>query len=325
MSAAASASAAPARAALDLDARLEELFARAGCHGWLCAQSLDGTQEYALRGNEPVIAASVFKVPVAMAAESAFATGLLDPRTRVLLRGGEHTPGPVGMSLYSDDVEASLRDLCVSMLTISDNVATDALLAAIGIEAVNTFTAGLGLADTVVESDLVTLIDSIGQAAGFEGWNAMSARSAQPWSPEESARVAAAIRSCDALDAPRTNRTTARESATLLRLIWTDQAGPAAACARVRWIMARQLTKHRLASGFAPPARVAAKSGSLIQRVRNEVGVVQFPDGRGYSLAVFTRTGLDGRDGTDSTVNPAIGAAAAMVVDALSQAPESTG
>lgn len=265
-----------------------------------------------------MVTGSVIKVPMALAAESAFAAGSLDPRTRVLMRGGEHTPGGVGISLFSDDVEASLRDLCVAMLTISDNVATDAVLAAVGIEAVNELTARLGLVGTVIESDLATLVDSIGQEAGFAGWNEFNAWwTEQPRPPEELARAAAAVRGCAALDAPRTNRTTARESATLLRLIWTDQAGPATACTRVRWMMARQLTKNRLASGFAPPARVAAKSGGLIQRVRNEIGVVQFPDGRDYSVAVFTRTGMDERNGTDAAVNAAIGAAAALAVGAL--------
>lgn len=265
-------------------------------------QSIDGLQEHGLRAQEPVVAASVFKLPVALAAETAFVEGVLDPQTRVLLRGGEHTSGPVGISLYSDDVEASLRDLCVAMMTISDNVVTDAVLAAVGIAAVNALTTRLGLSGTVVEADLRTLVDSIGQDAGFAGWDAMSSWFDQPHPLEET---------------ERTNRTTAREAATLLRLIWTDQAGPAAACARVRWMMARLLTKNRLASGFAPPVRVAAKSGGLIQAVRNEVGVVQFPDGRSYALGVFTRTGLNGRSGADASVNAAIGAAAAVVVEAL--------
>ncbi len=30
---------------------------------------------------------------------------------------------------------------------------------------------------------------------------------------------------------------------TLLRAIWADEAGPAEACARVRWLMSRQLTR----------------------------------------------------------------------------------
>jgi beta-lactamase class A len=37
----------------------------------------------------------------------------------------------------------------------------------------------------------------------------------------------------------------------------------------------QQLTKHRLAAGFPPPARVHAKSGSLVGVVRNEIGVIE--------------------------------------------------
>jgi beta-lactamase class A len=37
-------------------------------------------------------------------------------------------------------------------------------------------------------------------------------------------------------------RTTAREMATLLRLIWRDEASPAQACAQVRQLMARPVT-----------------------------------------------------------------------------------
>lgn len=106
--------------------------------------------------------------------------------------------------------------------------------------------------------------------------------------------------------------------ATLLRLIWTDAAGPAAACARVRKLMAAQLTKHRLASGFRSPVRVAAKTGGFIQVVRNDVGVITYPDGSAYAAAVFTQTpGGVGAGADDQAVNAAIGKAAAAAVDVL--------
>jgi beta-lactamase class A len=62
------------------------------------------------------------------------------------------------------------------------------------------------------------------------------------------------------------------------------------ACASVRHAMARQLTRHRIASGFGPGVSVAAKSGALLGVVRNEAGVVTFPGGAAYAVAVFTRT-----------------------------------
>lgn len=96
----------------------------------------------------------------------------------------------------------------------------------------------------------------------------------------------------------------------LLRLIWTDQAAPAAACSRVRSVMSRQLTKHRIASGFRSPVGVAAKSGGLAGVVRNEIGVATYPNGQRYAIAVFTRA----QPGADDA---AIGAAAAAGVAAL--------
>lgn len=42
-------------------------------------------------------------------------------------------------------------------------------------------------------------------------------------------------------------------------------------------------TRHRLAAAFPRPARVAAKGGSLVGVVRNEIGVIEYPNGRLHS------------------------------------------
>jgi beta-lactamase class A len=118
------------------------------------------------------------------------------------------------------------------------------------------------------------------------------------------------------LDPLRGTRTTAGDMASLLGLIWADRAGPAAACERVRAVMARQLTRHRIASGFRLPVQVAAKSGSLVGMIRNEIGVISYPDGRRYAAAVFTRS----RPGSDDlAISTAIGMATARAVAALRQ------
>src|ERR1700730_13394832 len=106
--------------------QIREMFERAGCSGHLCVQSVDGTREIAIDADEPAVAASVIKVCVALVAETQFATGQLDRRERAVLPAPSRSPGPVGFSLFRDDVEASLQDLVVAMLTISDNDATDA-------------------------------------------------------------------------------------------------------------------------------------------------------------------------------------------------------
>ena len=298
-----------------MSSAIEEIFARADCSGQLCVQSLDGAREVALDADELAVAASIFKVCVALAAETQFALGLLDPRERVTLRATDRCPGPIGFSLFQDHVETSLRDLVIAMLTISDNDATDALLHRVGIETVNATCARLGLTGTVVTDYERPIVKSIAIEAGFPDWDTMWERAGQ-LSRDEEDQLVRRMAAASALVPERTNRTTARDMAVLLRLIWSDRAGPPPACRRVRDLMHRQLTKHRLAAAFPPPARVAAKSGSLIGVVRNEVGVIEYPDGRSYAAAVFARAYEPWRN--DAAINAAIGTAAAAAVAELS-------
>jgi beta-lactamase class A len=295
---------------------IEEIFARAGCSGQLCVQPLDGLREVAIDADRPAVTASVFKIPVALAAETRFASGELDPRERVTLRAADRCPGPIGFSLFQDDVEASLRDLVVAMLTISDNDATDALLHRVGIGTVNDTCARLGLTGTVVTDYERPIVLSIAHEAGFPDWDSMWERAAQKLTPEEEGDLVRRMTAASALIPERTTRSTARDMATLLRLIWSDQAGPPQACKRVRDLMRQQLTRHRLAAAFPPPARVAAKSGSLVGVVRNEAGVIEYPDGRTYAVAVFARAHEPWKN--DAAINAAIGAAAEAAVAELS-------
>lgn len=46
--------------------------------------------------------------------------------------------------------------------------------------------------------------------------------------------------------------------------------------------------RDRLASGFPEGVRISSKTGTL-PFLRNEAGVVEYPDGGRYAVAVFTR------------------------------------
>ena len=242
-------------------------------------QPLHGSGEVAVAAEQPVVAASVFKVLGACVVESRFAQRQLDRRERVALPAAGRTPGQVG------------------------------------VHTLNAAAAELGLDHTHVVSDLQTMLDSIGHDAGFGDYACLAAW--QPDHPEDPALadVEQRVRSSAALDPARATRTTSRDMVRLLRGIWTDQAGPAEACARVRDLMAHQLTPHRLASGFGPPVRVAASSGGLLGVVRNEDGVINYPDGHSYLAAVFTRAGTP--NGGEAAINTAIVRAAAAAVSAL--------
>jgi beta-lactamase class A len=76
----------------------------------------------------------------------------------------------------------------------------------------------------------------------------------------------------------------------LLRLIWRDEAGPPEACATLRTLMGKQLQRERIARGFPDSAaRFSGKTGTFGGAFRNEIGVVELPDGARYAIAVFTR------------------------------------
>lgn len=291
------------------------LFARAGCRGWLCVAGIDVGGEVAAGADEPVVAASVFKVAVALEVFTQAAAGRLDPGGRVRVSPAQRTPGPTGLSVFADEAEMSVRDLAMMMLTVSDNAATDILIGLAGLDSIHASLAALGLRQTVIPGRLQDELDSIGQDAGFAGWAGLE-RASATFSAEEERRVGESFLRARALDPRHAIRTTAREMAILLRLIWRDEAGPAAACAQVRRMMGRQVTRQRLALGFPRHGfQVAAKSGSLLGVIRNEIGVITTPDGRRYAAAVLTRA--DRPYDNEHEINAAIGTAAARAVGHL--------
>ena len=192
----------------------EETFERAGCVGHVHAVALDGSRETGLSADAPVAPASVVKVLLALTAETHMAQGLLDPSARVRLSPEGRTPGPVGISLLSDPVEVSVRDLVALMLTLSDNVATDAVLARVGVDAVNGTAGRLGLARTTFAGGIQDLLDSIASDAGFGDWAGFVAwRRAGGDEGTALGRLSVAR----ALTSEAATVTTARDQTTLLR------------------------------------------------------------------------------------------------------------
>ncbi|WP_067833051.1 serine hydrolase [Actinomadura kijaniata] len=262
--------------------RVEEAFRDAGVTGWLHAVDLDSGREVSVRGDEPVVLASVYKVPVLVAFHRQAAAGLLDRTAPVTLRPDGRTAGPTGISAMLDEVRMSLRDLALLMMTVSDNAAADAVLARVGLDAVNKAMADLGLSRTHIAYDgrdlHATLLEDGGVADLGELWGRLD-------EPGMLARLRV-------LDPARTTRSTPREMTRLLAMVWNDEAAPPEDCAQMRRMMGLQVWPHRLSSGFPyDDVRVSGKTGTL-PTLRNEIGVVEYPDGGRYAVAVFTRSPL---------------------------------
>ena len=287
---------------------LAELFRTAGATARIHARDIDGDREVGLGADEPVVLASTFKVPVALEAFRQAAEGRLDLAQRIRVPVDGRAPGPTGISAMADEVEASLRDLVQSMIAVSDNAATDVVCELVGLDAVQARLQALGMDDIRVPHDCRGIFATMYEDAAAAGVPAEQLMTAD----------ASVLRRMRALSPAHTNCGTPRAMTALLAQIWRDEAAPAEACAQVRAVMAQQVWPHRLTAGFPSDVTLAGKTGTL-PSLANEVGVVCYPDGKRYAVAVF------GRSSTFSLRQPlldrAIGAAARVAVDALRAEP----
>ncbi|MEW1838490.1 serine hydrolase [Nonomuraea angiospora] len=277
----------------------DALFRTAGVRGRLYAADIDSGREVGHGPDEPVPTASMFKVPLLVALCRQADAGLLDLSERVTVTAGDRVSGPTGLSAMLDDVTISLRDLAYLMIAVSDNTSADVLLGRVGFEAINTMLAGFGLDGTRVTQSARELLGSMAVDAGH------------PWpfvDPEDIARLSA-------LDPARANSSTPRELAALFGMIWRDEAASEESCAWMRGVLNMQVWPHRLASGFPyDDVAVSGKTGTL-PTLRSESGVVEYPDGRRYAVAVCTRSFSTALN--QPRADAVIGTAARMAVDHL--------
>jgi beta-lactamase class A len=257
--------------------------------------------------DRPVVAASVFKIPVLLELCRQASDGRLALTDRLRLPAADRTLGGVGLSVMLDDAELSVRDVAYLMMAVSDNHATDVQIDLVGRDAINRGLEGLGLDVTRLTSDCRGLFESIAADIGEDVDDDALSR------PDAALR--ARLLRAAAFDPARTSATTARETTSLLNEIWADTAAPPDACAEVRRVLGLQVWPHRLAAGF-PDSRVkiSGKTGTVTY-VRNEAGVVEYPDGGRYAVGVFVR------DPAEELRNPdadrVIGTLARRAVDAL--------
>jgi beta-lactamase class A len=283
---------------------LDALFAEAGVTAAFHALDLDSGREIAHHADDLAVAASVFKLPVLLELCRQHAEGEIDASAPVKVPVKDRTPGPNGLSVMQDPMTMSLRDLAWLMMGISDNAATDVVCAHVGLDKVEATLRRLGLARTRIAGDCRALFRTVKEDLGTDAIGELPLS----WELLDKLR---------AVDPERTLKaTTPRETTRLLTLIWKDQAAPAEACAEVRRILGLQVWPHRLASGFADDddVKTSGKTGTL-PTVRNEVGVVEYPDGGRYAVAVFTRSSSLAQK--NAAADAVIGRAARLAVDAL--------
>ena len=268
------------------------------------AARLDGTmgvyihhlargETVALDADRPFQMASVFKVPLLAELMCQVAAGTRSLDDQITLADEMKAPGSGVLKELSAGTRLSVRDLATLMIIVSDNTATDILLALVGTDAVNARLAACGLTRTVVTmgcrgllNDLVGLADA-------------------PDTPETRRLAAERLRrreldwNCRVYRDERANMTTPREMGRLLELIVRPTldgdpgAGGAAApvpreaCRLMLDVMRRQQVRDRLPLLLPPGVEMAHKTGS-VTRVSNDAGVLYTAAGP-CIVSVFTR------------------------------------
>ncbi|MFD1938874.1 serine hydrolase [Nonomuraea mangrovi] len=271
----------PATARAATPERIRDHARSLGAGIWLHARDLGSGRTVGVGESTPVVTASVLKVPVALELARQCVSGEVDLTERVVVPDEGTVPSPFGLAAHRDPVLVSYRDLAHLMMVISDNVATDLVIDRVGKDRVAALLAGLGLTATAVPQNCAEILAGIDEDLGISYIDDERQLQGMPLERLQALRALAPEQTC---------RTTPEEITRLLAAIWRDEAADPQACALVRGWMGDQIWPHRLTSGFpADDILVSGKTGTL-PLVRNEVGVVEFPDGGRYAVGVFTRT-----------------------------------
>lgn len=286
---------------------IQAIFERAGTRGYLHAREIgvDGP-EVAFGADSPVVLASVFKIFVLTAYVRAVQDGTLDPAERGTVTE-RYRIGGVGFASFQHDVAVAWRDLALNMMTMSDNAATDVLFHKLGAEAVTKVIADAGLEHTRLigccEDLFASVLDDLSAGGPVQDIEALLSSV----TPERLIQTSIC-------DPERTSASTPRDITTLLTSLWSDELASPEASQQARDIMAQQIWPHRLSSGFPNGVQIAAKTGT-VPTWRNEAGVVTYPDGRRFAVAVFTRAFSP--DDRQPAVDASIGAAAFAAIEHL--------
>ena len=288
----------------DVRAEMRQTVRAAGLEGFMHARDLAADREVGCCDTTVCATASVGKVSILVSLMQAVAAGEVDLAERVHVADAPRTGGPSGLSVLPDPVDLSLRAVAHLMMTVSDNHATDIILDRLTPERVTGTMRSLGLQVTTLDGTVRDLYARSHQRMQgvTDGDDALRRMRSDP----------------DLNPATAAWRTTPAEITQLLQYIWRDQAAPPALCAEMRSIMRQCTASHGLVSGFPAPLQdsFARKTGTLTG-IRNEVGVVDYPDGGPYAVAVFTLADVADWKGLDPHASIAIGRAARLMVDYL--------
>lgn len=214
----------------EIDRRLSAVGGTAGFY----YEDLTTGQTHAFQADAPVVAASVIKLAVLAEAFRQMEAGLADGAETFAIRPEDKLPSCGALTYLHDGLCVTLRDLCVLMIILSDNTATNLLIRRLGIGQINGTLRTLGLRQTTLNR---LLFDSEAAARGVE------------------------------------NIITAREIGRLLRLLYEGRVVSAQASAQMLTILKDQRLNGKIPFCLPRGVSVAHKTGED-SGITHDVGIV---------------------------------------------------
>ncbi len=259
--------------------------------------AVGGGVQVALNADQLFPMASVFKIPILAELLCRAHEGRISLQERVTLADEMKSPGSGVLKEVSAGTALTVGDLAMLMIIVSDNTATDVLLARVTKEAVNARLRACGLERTGVAMDCREMLYDLVALSGA------------PEGPETRRLALERLRRQEIDVNSRVyrdegvNMTTPREMGHLLEQIVRAARGleaapgalPAEVCQRMLHIMGRQQVRNRLPLLLPPAVDLAHKTGS-VNRVSNDAGVLETPQGP-CVIAVFGKDLSDALEG----------------------------
>ena len=128
-------------------------------------KDLTTDEKWAYQADVPLVAASVIKLPILAEAFRQARDGLLDMNETFSIRPEQKMPSCGALTYLHDGLTVTLRDLCVLMIIVSDNTATNILIERLGMENVNATMRALGLEKSTLRR---LLFDAEASGRGLE-------------------------------------------------------------------------------------------------------------------------------------------------------------
>jgi beta-lactamase class A len=215
---------------------------------------------YEWQADTSFYAASLIKLPIALTLYTMAHQDEIDLNEQLTMQQTDIVPGAGSLQYGTVGTSYTLRELCVKMISESDNTASNMLLTRIGFDRVNSLMQQLGARQTFVERLFF----------------------------DEEARLAG-----------RDIRTSPRDMALLLRILLSGELTGQEGASELMSTM-QQTTDHQKIPALLPPDVTVMNKSGVIPGVEHDVGIVSLPNGHRYIVVIMSAELVDNNTGINA-------------------------